>query len=471
MLRKLVVFACVSLVAAGLCARFSAAAFTTSNAIPANGVTVDALSNYFSVSPGTAVQPGTSASVASGSVDAMSLDFGMVPSARTFTNVFRVTNVSGAARTANLTVSGVPQVASAVFASSSSGSATLAAGASTTVTVTTSPTVAGRGSGSVRFGLSAYNWLYRDYSLRLDEAPEAPGAPSATQRPAGRIDLSWTATSTTTNFAGYSVYRSSGAAYTLLNASPQSALTYSDTSTADGTTYSYKIRAVSSGTPVLESLDSPTVSKAADASAPGQPSAISLANGGGAGGGYINAANVSGLNVSVMLPAGSLATDTVSVTLTNGPNSVTATTAGSAGAGTVSVTGLGVASLGDGTMTISAISTDAAGNVSTARSTTFAKDTVAPGAPTATYTDNNNTTADAISGSAEAGATITATRTSPGPTTAFSTTATGAGAYSLQVGAAAGKASAPIAVTYVITARDAAGNTGSPTTLNFSDIK
>ena len=471
MLRKLVVFACVSLLAAGLCARFTAAAFTSSSAIAANDLTVDALANYFSVSPGTAIQPGTSTSVASGNVDVMSLDFGTVPSARAFTSVFRVTNVSGAAQTATLTVSGVPQVTSAVFASSGSGSAMLGAGASTTVTVTTSPTVAGRGTGTVRFGLSGYSWLYRDYSLRLDEAPEAPGAPTATQRPAGRIDLSWTATSTTTNFAGYNVYRSSGGAYTLLNATPQAATTYSDTSTVDGTTYTYKMRAVSSGAPVLESLDSPTVTKAADASAPGQPTGISLANGGGAGGAYINGGNVSSLNVSVTLPAGSLTTDTVRITLTNGANSVTQTTSGSAGAGTVSFTGLGLTSLGDGAVTITAISTDLAGNVSTARSTNFTKDTVAPGAPTATYTDNNNSTADAVSGSAEAGAAVSVTRTSPTPTVSFSTTATGAGAYSLPVAAASGKPQTPIAVVYVITAQDVAGNTSAATTLSFSDTK
>jgi hypothetical protein len=468
MLKKLVVLACLSLFAAGLCARFSAAAFTSSSAIPANGVTVDALSNYFSVTPGTDVQPGTSTPVASGNVDAMSLDFGTVPSARVFTSVFRVTNVSGTSRIATLQVSGVPQIVSAVFASSGSGSAPLAAGASTTLTVTTSSTVAGRGIGSVRFGLSGFGWLYRDYSLRIDEAPEAPGGPTAVQRPAGRIDLSWAATSTTTNFAGYNIYRSSGAAYTLLNATPQTATTYSDTSTTDGTAYTYKVRAVSSGTPVLESLDSPTVSKAADASAPGQPTAIALANGGGAGGAYINGGNASSIEVSVTLPAGSLTTDIVHVTLTNGANSITATTSGPAGAGTVSFTGLGVTGFGDGTVTITAISTDLAGNVSTARSATFLKDTVAPGAPTAGYTDNNNNTPDVISGAAEAGAAITATRTVPTPSTSFSTTATGAGSYSLQVAATNGRPTAPIAVTYVITAQDGAGNTSAATTLNFS---
>jgi hypothetical protein len=468
-MRKLVALACLSLAAAGLCARFSAAAFTSSTAVPANAVTVDALSNYFSVSPGTAVQPGTSTAVASGNVDALALDFGTVPSARTFTSVFRVTNVSGAAQTATLTVSSVPQVTAAVFASSGAGSATLASGASTTVTVTTSSTVAGRGAGTVRFGLSSISWLYRDYSLRIDEAPEAASAPSALQKPAGKIDLSWTASSTTTNLAGYDLYRSSGAGYTKLNATPLTATAYSDTATADGTTYTYKVRAVSSGSPVLESLDSTTVTATADATAPGQPTAIALANGGGAGGAYINAANASSLGISVSLPAGSLTTDTVRVTISNGGNSVTATTSGSAGAGTVTVSGIGVSGLGDGSVTITAISTDLAGNVSTAGTATFTKDTVAPGAPTAGYTDNNNA-ADQIAGLAEAGAAITATRTAPAPTSSYSTTATGAGAYSMLVAATNGKPNASISVTYTITARDAAGNTSAVTTLNYTDV-
>jgi large repetitive protein len=467
-MRRLVALACLSLAAAGLCARFSAAAFTSSTAVSANAVTVDALSNYFSVSPGTAVQPGTSTPIASGNVDALALDFGIVPSARTLTNVFRVTNVSGASRTATISLSGVAQVTSVVFASSGAGSATLAPGASTTVTVTTSPTVAGRGAGSVRLGLSGISWLYRDYSLAIDEAPEVAGPPSALQKPAGRIDLSWTASSTTTNLAGYDIYRSSGAAYAKLNATPLTGTTYSDTATADGTTYTYKVLAVSSGTPVLESLDSTTVTATADATAPGRPSAIALANGGGAGGAYINAANASSLGVSVSLPAGSLTSDTVRVTITNGGNSVTATTSGSAGAGTVTVSGIGASGLGDGTVTITAASTDVAGNVSTVQTATFSKDTIAPGAPSAVYTDNNNV-ADQISGAAEAGAAITATRTAPAPTYSYSTTATGA--YSLLVAATNGKPNPAIPVTYTITAVDAAGNTSATTTLNYSDTR
>jgi hypothetical protein len=467
-MRRLVAIACLCLAAAGVCARFSAAAFTSSTAVPANAVTVDTLANYFSVSPGTAVQPGTSTSVASGNVDALSLDFGTVPSARAFTNVFRITNVSGATRTANLTVSGVPQIASAVFASSGGGSVTLAAGASTTLTVTTSATVAGRGIGSMRLGLSSLSWLYRDYSLRIDEAPEAPGAPTAQQKPAGRIDLSWPASSTTTNLAGYDLYRSNGGPYTKLNVSPLGATIYSDTATVDGTTYTYKARAVSTGTPVLESLDSTTVTATADATAPGQATGISLANGGGAGGAYVNASNAATLSVSVSFPAGSLTTDVVQLTIANG-GTMTATLPGPAGAGTVTFIGLNVAGLGDGGLTITAISTDLAGNVSTAQTVTVTKDTAAPGAPTATYTDNNNT-ADQIAGSAEANASITATKTSPVPTGSYSTTATGAGAYSLLVATVNGKPNPAITVTYTITATDAAGNT-SATTLTYSDTR
>jgi len=468
-MRKLTVIACLCLASAGLFTHLSSAAFTASTAVPANGVTADALRNYFSVSPGSDVQPGTSNAVAGGNVDALSIDLGTVASARTFSSVFRITNVSGASRTATLSLSSVPQVAAAVFASSGSTSVTLAAGASTTLRVTTSTTVAGRGSGSLRLGLSGLSWLYRDYSFHVDEAPEAPGAPTGTQKPAGRIDLSWPASSTITNLAGYDVYRSSGGAFTKLTATPQAALTYSDTATVDGTAYTYKIHAVSSGTPVLDSVDSTTVNVTADATAPGQATSITLANGGGNGGAWVNAANSSSISLSVVLPAGSLTTDVVQLTATLG-GTVTATRAGSAGAGTVSFNGVNVAGLGDGTLSVSVTSTDLAGNVSTVRTVTFMKDTVAPGAPTAVYTDNNNA-ADSITGAAQANASITVTKTAPLPTAGYPTTANGAGAYTVTVAVVNGKVATPIAVTYTVTATDAAGNTSGATTLNYSDTK
>jgi large repetitive protein len=470
-MRRLVVVACLCLAALGLGASFSAAAFTRSTSVAGNGITADALRNYFSVTPGSDVQPGTSNAVASGDVDSLSIDLGTVPSARTFSNVFRITNASGATRTATVTLSSVPQVSSAVFASSGSSSVTLAAGASTTLSVTTSTTVAGRGIGTLRLGLSGSSWLYRDYSFRLDEAPQAPGAPSATQKPAGRIDLSWTASSTTTNFAGYDLYRSSGGgAYTKINGALLTTLTYSDTSTVDGTAYTYKVKAVSSGTPVLTSVDSATVTATADATAPGQPSGIVLANGGGTGNAYINAANAGSISISVNLPANSLTTDTVQLTASRGA-SVSASHAGSAGAGTITFTGLNLTGLGDGSVTISVTSTDLAGNVSTAGTATVTKDTVAPGVPTAGYTDNNNANADQVSGNAEANASITVTKNAPLPTATYSTTVSGAGAYSVLVAAVAGKPNPPTPVSYTITATDAAGNTSGAAPLNVNDTK
>jgi hypothetical protein len=461
--KRLLLLACLGLAGAGLCTQLSAAAFTGSTSTPANTVTVDKLANYFSVTP-------LNGAVASGDVDSLSLDFGTVASARTFTSVFRVTNVSSATRTATLTLSDVPQVSAVVFASSGGASATLAAGASTTVNVTTSSTVAGRGTGTLRLALSGISWLYRDYSFKLDEAPEAPTAPDVVQLPAGKLDLSWTASTTVTNLAGYDVYRSSGGAYTKLNATPLTDTTYSDTATTDGTTYTYKLTAVTSSLPLLTSLDSSTVTATADATAPGAPTTIALANGGGNGNAYVNGGNAGNLSVSVTLPAGSLATDVVQLTVSNGGNSVSATKAGPAGSGTITFTGLSVSGLGDGTLTLSAKSTDLAGNISSTTGVTVTKDTAAPAAPTATYTDNTNTTADVVAGNAEANATITVTKTSA-PTATYSGTASGSGAYTVNVAAINGKPNAPVSVTYTITARDAAGNTSGATTLNYSDTK
>jgi hypothetical protein len=459
--KRLLAVACLSLAAAGLFARLSSAAFTASTSVASNPITVDKLANYFSVTP-------LNGTVASGDVDAFSLDFGTVASARTFNSVFRVTNISGASHTAVLTLSNVPQISSLAF-SGGGASIALAAGGSAVVNVTTSSTVAGRGAGTLRLGLSGVSWLYRDYTVRIDEAPEAPTAPAVVQKPAGRLDLSWTASTTVTNFAGYDVYRSTGGAYTKLNASLLTGTTYSDTSTADGTSYTYKINAVSSGSPLLTSVDSSTVTAKADATAPGAPT-VALTNGGGAGNAYVNSGNASSLSVTITLPAGSLTTDTVKLTVSNGGNSVITTRAGTNGAGAITVTGLNVAGLGDGTLTLSANSTDLAGNVSSNGGVTAPKDTVAPGAPTASYTDNNNTTADVVFGTAEANAAVTVTKTSPAPTASYPTSANGSGAYTVNVAGTNGKPATPIAVTYTVMATDAGGNS-STTTLNYTDTK
>src|SRR3954453_17769925 len=211
-MKRLVALACLRLPVAGMFTTLTAAAFTGSTSINSNGVTVDKLANYFSVTP-------LNGTVASGNVDSLALDFGTVASARTFTSVFRVTNVSVASRTATLTLSNVPQVSSIFFAASGGTSVTLAAGASPTVSVATSPTVAGRGTGTLRLALSGISWMYRDYSFRIDEAPEAPTAPAVVPKPAGRLHIPCTASTTVTNLAGYNLYRSNGGgAYTKLNA-------------------------------------------------------------------------------------------------------------------------------------------------------------------------------------------------------------------------------------------------------------
>jgi hypothetical protein len=391
-----------------------------------------------------------------------------VPSARTFTNVFRVTNVGSSSATAVMTPSLPAQVTSIQFASSGSASATLAPGASTTVSVATSPTVAGRGTGTVKLGISGMSWMYRTYSLTLDEAPETATGLTAVAGAAGKITLNWTATTTTTNLAGYYVYRSSGAAYTKLNASPITPTTYVDTSTVDGTTYTYKIHAVSSGTPTLESVDSTTATAKADATPPGQPTSVSLANGGGTGNAYINGSNKGSISVNVGLASNSLTSDTVTVTLTNGASSVSGTTSGSNGAGTVTVSGLNAGGLGDGTVTITAKSTDLAGNVSTVRSVTVTKDTAAPAAPSASYTDRNGN--DRITGTAEGNSTIRATEVLPASGT-FSATAAAGGSYTVTVANANGTVAKPVSVLYVVTATDAAGNTSSGTTVSAQDTK
>ena len=175
------------------------------------------------------------------------------------------------------------------------------------------------------------------------------------------------------------------------------------------------------------------------------------------------------ISVSVGVASNSLTSDVVTVTLSDGSQSVTKTAAGSAGAGTITIGGFDTGGLGDGNVTISAKSTDVAGNVSTVRSATVTKDSAAPAAPTATYTDNNNS-ADQISGSAEANASIAITETAPGSAT-FGTTAAAGGAYSSLVASVNGKSSAKITVTYVVTAADAAGNVSAATTLTFADAR
>jgi hypothetical protein len=452
------IVASAAVLAAGGATHMSAASFTADVTAAGNLVTADRLANHLAVVPGPSAE---------GDVDSLAVDLGLVSSPGAVGNVFTVTNVSAQERTATLALLGPSQVASATFASSGTSSATLAPGASTSVTLTTSPTVAGHGSGTLRLGLTGSSWLYRDFDLALDAAPAAPETLSALPKPAGRIDLSWSTSATTTNLAGYHVYRSAGSAWTRLTAAPLADGFYSDTATVDGTQYAYAIRAVATGAPALESGDSPHAGAQADATAPVLPSAVQLVNGGGQGGQYVNLANQTSVSVSATLAGSSQATDVLRVTLSSGAQSVSATAAAPGGGGVVTVTGIDASALADGTVTVSATVADAAGNLSAPKTISISKDTVPPGAPSAVYVDLKNQ-ADQITGTAEGGAAVTATQTVPAASGPYGATAAGGGAYTLTVADTKGSSGKPVTVAYLVTATDAAGNLGTATTLTYA---
>lgn len=440
--------ACLAAVLTGLVGvRGSAAAITAGTTIDANTFIVDRLANYFSVAPG-------GDAVATGDVDTLAVAFGSVPSARTFTDVFTVTNASSATQTATLTLTGAPQIAAVTFNASGSSSVVLAPGASTAVSMRTS-TTAGRGAGTLELRLGGSSWLYREYPVAIDLAPEAPSAVTATARAAGRIALAWDA-STTTNVSGYDVYRAAGAD-SLMKLATTSSTAFDDTATVDGTAYRYVVRAVSSGAPSFDSAPTPQAEATADAAAPAQPSSV-------AADAYVNAASVAAFQTSVTLPAGSASTDTVTVTLTGGAVAVTASVAATAGAGTVTLA-VDARSLPEGAVLVQATVRDAAGNVSSAATRSATKDTVAPGAPSAVYVDNKNV-ADEITGLTEGGGAITAAQTAPGTSGPYTTTASGSGAYTVAVAPAKRET-----VTYAVAATDAAGNTGPATTISFATVR
>jgi hypothetical protein len=161
-----------------------------------------------------------------------------------------------------------------------------------------------------------------------------------------------------------------------------------------------------------------------------------------------------------------VASDTLTVTLSIGSQSVTKTSPSRNGAGTVTVTGINATSLADGTITISATAKDVAGNTSAARTRTNTKDTVAPGIPTATYVDRTNPTVDQITGTAVAGATVRATRTAPSSAGPYTATAAANGSYTINVAASRNQT-----VTYQVAAIDAAGNASGNRTVTFTTTR
>ena len=123
--------------------------------------------------------------------------------------------------------------------------------------------------------------------------------------------------------------------------------------------------------------------------APDAPVSVTLTNGGGAGGAFINTGNQSGLSFAVVLAATSLTSDTVTLTLANGLQTVTQSAAGVDGGGTVIFTGIDASALADGTITISARAASSYGDTSAPRTITRTKDTTGPSLVSLSMRDNN----------------------------------------------------------------------------------
>ena len=125
--------------------------------------------------------------------------------------------------------------------------------------------------------------------------------------------------------------------------------------------------------------------------APDAPTSVTLTNGGGTGSAFVNAANAASLSFDVVLPATSLASDTVHLTVSDGSSTVSATAAGIAGGGTRTFTGVNASTLADGTLTIGAWSTSSYGDAGATTSIARTKDTVAPTRTTMVTGDTGGT--------------------------------------------------------------------------------
>jgi hypothetical protein len=133
-------------------------------------------------------------------------------------------------------------------------------------------------------------------------------------------------------------------------------------------------------TPELGDWAGPESPQSADVVVPpASPTSVSVVNGGGLGGAYVDAANEGGVDVDVTLPATSLSSDTLTLTLADGDHApVTATEPGTAGAGTIHFTGLDLSGLADGEITIGAAATSSYGDGSGSTSIDVSKDTAPP---------------------------------------------------------------------------------------------
>lgn len=331
---------------------------TSQNSVAATG----ALERLIDITPGTAVQPGTSTPVATGLDLTFSMDFGRVPDSRTFADALRIVNTDTVPHTIRVTPigAGLGSIALVGFTADSNpgdgaGTETIAPGATELMYVTTTTATAGFQSGLLRFERVGDERFYRrDRPIQARQAPAAPtGLTSIASPGPNRISLSWTAPPSI-GAGGYNVYRatSAGGPYTKVNASPVAVTTYSDTAITAGTRYWYRVRAVASGvTPELESVDSNTI----NSRVPPTPTSVTIPAGATNPAGYINFSTRAAVTVRVALPAGTEAADVLNVEIASGAMAVgTTTNVVVGGAQTINVTGINATALSDGAVTLRA---------------------------------------------------------------------------------------------------------------------
>jgi hypothetical protein len=166
----------------------------------------------------------------------------------------------------------------------------------------------------------------------------------------------------------------------------------------------------------------------------------------------------------------------IAVTFSDGTHTVTKSVTGTGAAQAVVLTSADLATLSDGAIVVRAVSTDAAGNASTATTTSFTLDTIAPNAPALTLgagVANGATAAEGtaaggvVSVSGESGSTIAVTFSDGTHIVTKALTGTGAAqAVVLTAGELATLSDGSIVVRAVAT--DAAGNVSNAATTSFT---
>jgi hypothetical protein len=175
---------------------------------------------------------GTTTTTAQLQVSATSLAFGDVPVNSTATLPLTLTS-SG---TAPVTVSSATLKGTGFSDSGVSLPATLNPGQSVTLNVQFDPTTAGAVTGQLTISSNSTSGTTTQVQIT--------GTGTAVQH---EVDLSWDAPASSSDpVAGYNIYRSTGGSgsFTMLNASPTSPVTYTDSAVQSGTTYVYEVKSV-----------------------------------------------------------------------------------------------------------------------------------------------------------------------------------------------------------------------------------